>query len=65
MVDLLILGIKETQPKELPLKIIYNERESIMYAFNNAKKGSLITIMCDVVSEAIDLLKDLKEKEGK
>ncbi len=64
MVKLLVDGIKETQPRELPLTIIYNERESIMYAYNNAKKGSLITIMCDVVSEAVDLLKELKENEG-
>jgi cyanophycin synthetase len=64
MVKLLVDGIKETQPRELPLTIIYNEKESIMYAYNNAKKGSLITIMCDVVSEAVDLLKELKEKEG-
>jgi len=64
MVDLLVSGIKETQPRELPLNIIYNEKEAIMYAFNNAKKGSLITIMCDVVSEAIDLIKELKDKEA-
>ena len=34
-----------------------------MYAYDNAKPGSLITIMCDVVAEAIDLIKSLKEKE--
>ena len=63
MVDLLVEGIKETQPRELPLTIIYNEKEAIMYAYDNAKTGSLITIMCDVVSEAVDLIKELKEKE--
>ena len=34
-----------------------------MHAYNNAKQGSLITIMCDVVAEALDLIKGLKEKE--
>ena len=28
-----------------------------------AKPGSLITIMCDVVAEALDLIKGLKEKK--
>ncbi|MFP5039689.1 cyanophycin synthetase [Parasediminibacterium sp. JCM 36343] len=63
IVNLLIEGIKETQPHELPLKIIYNEKEAILYAYNNAKKGSLITIMCDVISEALDQIKNLKENE--
>ncbi len=65
IVNLLIAGIKETQPKEIPLQIIFSEKEAIMTAYNNAQKGSLITIMCDVVSEALDLIKDLKEKEEK
>jgi len=34
-----------------------------MHAYNTAKPGSLITIMCDVVAEALDLIKGLKEKE--
>ena len=63
IVNLLVEGIKETQPKELPIEIIYNEKEAIMHAYNNAKPGSLITIMCDVVAEALDLIKGLKEKE--
>ena len=63
IVNLLVEGIKETQPKEIPIDIIYNEKEAIMYAYNNVKPGSLITIMCDVVAEALDLIKGLKEKE--
>lgn len=63
IVNLLVAGIKETQPKEIPIQIIYNEKEAIMHAYNNAKPGSLITIMCDVVAEALDLIKGLKEKE--
>ena len=34
-----------------------------MFAYEHAKPGSLITIMCDVVAEALDLIKALKEKE--
>ena len=34
-----------------------------MYAYNNATQGTLVTIMCDVVSEALDFIKDLKQKE--
>lgn len=64
IVELLVDGIKATQQKEIPLTIIYNEKEAIMHAYKNAKAGSLITIMCDVVAEALDLIKDLKEKEG-
>jgi cyanophycin synthetase len=63
IVELLVDGIKTTQTKEIPLTIIYNEKEAILHAYKNAKPGSLITIMCDVVAEALDLIKDLKEKE--
>lgn len=63
IVNLLVAGIKETQQKEIPIEIIYNEKEAIMYAYENVKPGSLITIMCDVVAEALDLIKGLKEKE--
>lgn len=63
IVNLLVEGINETKTKDIPIEIIYNEKEAIMHAYNNAKHGSLITIMCDVVAEALDLIKGLKEKE--
>lgn len=63
IVNLLIEGINETKEKAIPIKIIYNEKEAIMYAYENAKPGSLVTIMCDVVAEALDLIKGLKERE--
>ena len=63
IVDLLVEGIESEKGKEIPLTVILNEKEAIMYAYDNAKPGSLITIMCDVVAEAIDLIKSLKEKE--
>ena len=63
IVDLLVEGINETKTKDIPITIIYNEKEAISYAYNTAKPGSLVTIMCDVVSEALDLIKNMKETE--
>jgi cyanophycin synthetase len=63
IVELLVEGINSVKTKEIPVTIIYNEKEAIMHAYNTAKPGSLITIMCDVVAEALDLIKSLKEKE--
>jgi cyanophycin synthetase len=63
IVNLLVEGINETKTKDIPVTIILNEKDAIMHAYNNAKPGSLITIMCDVVAEALDLIKGLKEKE--
>ncbi|MEO6916458.1 MAG: Mur ligase family protein, partial [Chitinophagaceae bacterium] len=65
IVDLLVEGINEGKQKDIPVKIILKEQEAIMYAYNNAKPGSLITIMCDVVSEALDLVKSLKESNDR
>ena len=63
IVELLIEGIKSQKDRDIPITVILNEKEAIMHAYNTAKPGSLITIMCDVVAEAIDLIKSLKEKE--
>jgi cyanophycin synthetase len=63
IVNLLVEGINEAKTSDIPVEIIYNEEDAIMYAYNNAKQGSLITIMCDVVSEALEFIKGLKEKE--
>jgi cyanophycin synthetase len=65
IVGLLVEGIELGKKKELPVTIILKEEEAIMHAYNNAKPGSLITIMCDVVSEALELIKRLKENEDK
>lgn len=65
IVQLLIEGIDASKTREIPITIIYNEKEAIMHAYNNAKPGSLITIMCDVVAEALDMIKGLKEEEDK
>ncbi len=63
IVELLVQGINETKTKEIPIEIIYNEKEAIQFAYKTAKPGSLVTIMCDVVSEALDLIKQMKDQE--
>jgi cyanophycin synthetase len=63
IMNLLIEGINEAKTKEIPLLIIPQERDAIMHAYKNAIPGSLITIMCDVVPDALDYIKNLKEKE--
>lgn len=63
IVNLLVEGINISKKSDIPITIIYNEKEAIMHAYNTAKPGSLVTIMCDVVAEALDLIKALKEKE--
>ncbi len=63
IVELLMEGINDTKKFDIPVTVIYNEKEAIMHAYDNAKPGSVITITCDVVAEALDLIKKLKEAE--
>jgi cyanophycin synthetase len=63
IVGLLLEGINEAKAKDIPVKVIYKEEDAILHAYNNATPGTLITIMCDVVSEALDFIKDLKAQE--
>ena len=44
--------------------IIPSEREAIIHAVNNAEKGSLIILCSDVVPDALELVKKLKEEEA-
>ena len=63
IINLLVQGIDETKRKEIPLAIIPKEKDAIIYAYQNAPQGSLITIMCDVIPDALDFIKELKEEE--
>ncbi|MBE7168948.1 MAG: cyanophycin synthetase [Williamsia sp.] len=65
IVNLLLEGIAQQNNPSLPVTVMLNEREAIMHAFNSAKPGSLLTILCDVVSEALQLISKLKEEEEK
>jgi cyanophycin synthetase len=56
-------GIDKIKPN-MPVMNIRSESEAIPYAINNAPKGAYITICSDVVAEALQLVKELKEKES-
>ena len=63
IVNLLVEGIEESKTKDIPVKILHNEPEAIMYAYENVRPGAIITIMCDVIPDALEFIKNLKEKE--
>ncbi|QCW99070.1 cyanophycin synthetase [Aggregatimonas sangjinii] len=64
----LIKMLKDGILKEHPDKkitIIPSEEEAIHYAVDNAQEGSLIVLCSDVVPDALELVKKLKEAENK
>ncbi len=63
IINLLQEGIKNVNPA-LPTMVIPNENEALEYIYANGKPGTLYTVMCDVVSGALDKLKELKEREA-
>ena len=63
IINLLVEGINETKPKDIPVTIIPDENEAILYAYQNVKPGAIITIMCDVIPDTIHFIKKLKEDE--
>jgi cyanophycin synthetase len=65
IVNLLVEGIKEAKGSNIPLTIIHKEKDAIMHAYQNVKPGAIITIMCDVVPDALEFIKKLKEEEDK
>ncbi len=62
IINLLKEGIDKVNPN-ITTTVIPNEDEALDYAYANATAGSLVTIMCDVVSAALDKIKRLKERE--
>lgn len=63
LIQMLEDGIKQVDPKK-PIQIIPSEKEAIRYAIENAKDGSLIVLSSDVIPEALNLVKEYKEKES-
>ena len=63
IVDLLIEGVKQYD-KNKPIKVIYDEPKAIRWTFNNAPDGAFITILCETVPEALELVTELKEEES-
>ncbi|MEP7252046.1 MAG: cyanophycin synthetase [Ginsengibacter sp.] len=65
IINLLVEGINEGKTKDIPVMILQKEKEAIQYAYDNVKTGAIITIMCDVIPDALDYIKKLKEEEDK
>ena len=62
LIKMLHDGIKMHDTKK-KVTVIPSERDAIIYAVENAVEGSLIVLSSDVIPEALDLVKELKEKE--
>jgi cyanophycin synthetase len=63
LIKMLNDGIKKRDPGK-KTTIIPSESDAINYAVENARKGSLIVLCSDVVPDALELVKNLKEKEA-
>lgn len=64
LIGLLEKGIKEKDPKK-KVTIIPSEKEAITYAVNNAEKGSLIVLCSDVIPDALEQIRGLKDQENR
>jgi cyanophycin synthetase len=63
LIKMLNDGIKKHDPNK-KTTIIPSERDAILHAVKNAKKGALIILCSDVIPDALNLVKELKEKEA-
>ncbi|RYD53655.1 MAG: cyanophycin synthetase [Sphingobacteriales bacterium] len=63
IVELLKTGIAKVKPN-MPVKVILKESDAIDYALQNAKVGSFITVISDVIPDALEQVKAYKEREG-
>lgn len=63
IIGLLVEGINQSKTKDIPITILQKEEDAIMFAYKTAKPNSIITIMCDVIPDALDFIKKLKEQE--
>lgn len=62
IINLLKTGIQNINPK-MSVTVINKESEAIDYAIKNAIKDSFITVISDVVPDALEQVKRLKEEE--
>ncbi|MFT5722909.1 MAG: cyanophycin synthetase [Bacteroidia bacterium] len=63
LIKMLSDGIKMFDPNK-KTTIIPSEKDAIIHAVNTAEKGSLIVLCSDVVPDALELVKKLKEEEA-
>ncbi|MBT8327664.1 MAG: cyanophycin synthetase [Bacteroidia bacterium] len=64
LITMLDDGIKMKDPK-IKTTIIPSEKDAILHAVKTAEKDSLIVLCSDVVPDALELVKKLKEEEAK
>lgn len=62
IISLLQQGVQKTNP-DLPTMVIANENEALEYIYTHPQHGALYVILCDVVSGALDKIKELKNRE--
>lgn len=63
LIAMLEKGIHSVDPNK-PLRVIPSEKDAITYAVKNAKPNTMIIMCSDVVPDALDLVKSLKEEEA-
>jgi len=63
--DLILKGINETSQKQIQVTTVLKQKDAILYAYQHAPAGALVTVMCDVVPEALEVVKQIKEEEDK
>jgi cyanophycin synthetase len=63
LIKMLNDGIKSTNLNK-KTTVIPSEKDAIIYAVNNAVKGSLIILCSDVIPDALDLVMKFKEQES-
>ena len=63
IIELIKTGIKRVRP-EMVIHVIPKQAEAIDFALKNAKKDSFITIISDVVPDALEQVRAFKEAEG-
>ena len=63
IIGLILEGIQESN-KDITYEIIPKEIEAIKHAINNAKDGTFITALSDVVTNAIEIVQSYLDKEN-
>lgn len=64
IIGLLMEGIR-SKSNDIPCEIIPKESEAIDHAVRTARKGELLTICSDVVPDALEQIKQLKEQDDR
>ncbi len=64
LIKMLKDGITAKNP-DIKTTVITSEKEAIFHAMKNVPEGALIILCSDVVTEALELVEDLKEQEQK